>query len=181
MTTHLLNVPLNELRTNDEQKLGSVYTVGGKAYRWVKNLGSTNLTAGGPALIVHAGATVGNIMHKVISPDAGVATAIVSQPAGSCVTGICATGSATGSYGWVQVKGEAIIKQQQLSTPLAAGSFSIASSSYNGAWASNHSGVHNTATAVFVAAYAKKVELLQGVATTGAATAASVVASIHCL
>jgi hypothetical protein len=179
MSTHLVNVPLNELRTNDEQVLGSEHPVDGKVYRWVKNLGSTALTAGAPALLAFTGCTTASILHKVIAPSgAGAATAVVTQPVGAAVTAIAASGASTGDHGWIQVDGPASIIQQQLTTALGAGSFSIASSALDAAWASNYSNTADSATQANL--YAMKAELLKPVATTGAATAVAALAYIHC-
>jgi len=52
MDKTLIQVPLTELRTNDEEVLGSVFNRDGKEYVWVKNAGSTSLVAAGCCLMV---------------------------------------------------------------------------------------------------------------------------------
>lgn len=180
MSTFLLNVPLNEVRTNDEQVVGSLHPEKGKVYRWVKNIGSTDLTAGGPALIVHSGAVTGNYMHRIISADTGPATAVPWMPAGSCVTGIGGSGSTTGCYGWLQVKGVASVTQQGTATALVIGSYSIASSTYPAAWASNVSYSIDT-TAATAMVYSKNAQLLQAVSTAGPSTSYTKLVELNCV
>lgn len=173
----LIGVPLDQVRTNDEEVLGSLYPHKGKIYRWVKNAGSTGLTANAVCLSVIT-SVADNALKRVIAPSgAGPSTAVVHMPAGMPVTGIPASGSDTGDHGWIQVKGVASVKQQQLTTALVAGSFSIASSAIDDAWASNT--VPDSASDAKV--YGRRVQLLAPVATTGAATAVSVAADIQCL
>jgi hypothetical protein len=178
----LIKVALTELSTVDDEVIGSLYPHKGKVYRWVKNSGSTSLTQNAVCLVVITSVTE-NMFKRVIAPSgAGTTTGLVGVPAGMPVTGIGPSGSATGDHGWIQVKGPASIKQQQLTTALVAGSLSIASSTYDSAWASNVFPSADSANMSYVRAYGtRRVELLQPVATTGAATAANVVADIQCL
>ena len=106
MDTGLIRVPLTELRTNDEQTIGTEYTEGGKTYRWVKNIGDTALVAAGCCL--QPGSSKAEAFNKyVVAPDAATAkSAIRTMAAGSPMAAIIASGGASSNcFGWVQVKG----------------------------------------------------------------------------
>ena len=174
----LIRVPLNEVRTGDEEVLGSLYPHKGVVYRWVKNSSTTGLTATGPALVALTSVHT-NVNKRVVSPDAGVATGLPYFAAGSPVTGIACSGSDTGDHGWIACKGIRRVSVQQLVTALAVGECAIASATYNAAFASVYGATANSATTANL--YSRRIQLLSAVAATGAATAASAIADIQCL
>lgn len=181
MNKNLINVPLTELRSSDEEVLGSIYSKDGKSYRWVKNAGSTALIAAG-ACLARLTSVVANQFKRVISNDgAGTSTGAVSLPAGSPITAIQESGSSTGDHGWIQVAGPKKVSIQQLTTAQTVGMRCIATSSYPATYsfAGGQAETANSATTGYF--YRKCVQLLQPIATTGAATAVSCVVDIQCL
>jgi len=169
---------LQSLHTADREVLGSEYEHKGRVYRYVKNMGSTALTRKAVCLVALT-SIADNIKTRVIAPSgAGASTASVKVPAGMPLTAIGASGSSTGDHGWIQVEGPVKANVQQLTTELAVGDLAIASSSYDGAWASVHKPTADSASTS--QAYARRVELLSAVATTGPNTAASAIIDIQC-
>ncbi len=129
--TGLIRVPLSALRTNDEQVIGSLYEVGQKTYRYVKNAGSTALVARASCAELLTSVEAG-MKTRVISPDimSGANTAIVGLPAGMPMSSIGGSGSGTGAYGWIQCKGPAKVSVIRTSTAIAIGSFAIGTGTY---------------------------------------------------
>lgn len=122
MDTGLIRVPLTELRTNDEQTVGSEYEHKGKKYRWVKNIGDTALPARGACLQVLTG-TEGVENSKVVSLDAaGASTAIIDMAAGMPMSAIVASGgSGSACFGWVQFAGPARVSEMHSTQAIVAG------------------------------------------------------------
>lgn len=175
----LIHVPLDELATGDREVLGSLYPHKGKIYRWVKNAGITALTLKATCLS-RLTSVVDNIDTRVIAPSgAGTSTGAVIVPAGVPMAAIAASGAATGDHGWIMAKGVTKACVQQLTTALAVGDYAIASSTYDAAWASVHKPTADSASTANI--YARKVMLMQSVATTGAATAVSAIVDVQCL
>jgi len=172
MDTGLIRVPLTELRTNDEQTIGSVYQKGSKVYRYVKNAGDTALKA--RACCLEIGTTVENGLNKkVVAPDTAVGTSNITMPAGMPCASMGKSGSGTGAYGWIQVAGPAKVSLAQSTGALAPGALMIGSSGLptTHAW-------WQPITAATAGRYAV---LMQRVATTGIETAISAVVELHCL
>ena len=131
MDTGLIRVPLNALRTNDEQTIGSKYDVGLKTYRYVKNAGTTALIARASCAELLTSVEAG-MKTRVISPGvmSGANTAIVGLPAGMPVTSIGGSGTNTGAFGWVQCKGPAKVTVLRTSNAVTVGSFAIGTGTY---------------------------------------------------
>lgn len=129
--TGLIRVPLSELRTNDEQVIGSVYEVKNKTYVYRKNAGSTALVARASCAELITSVEAG-MKTRVISPDvmSGAYTAVLGLPAGMPVSSIGASGSSTGAFGWVQAKGPAKVSVLRTSNAVTVGSFAIGTSVY---------------------------------------------------
>jgi len=183
MDKNLIRVPLTELRTYDEEVIGSVYRKDGKAYRWIKNYGSTSLVADGACLDVITSVEA-NVHKKVIHPHgAGASTASVQIVAGVPMTAIGPSGSDTGDHGWIQVRGarKVSIMQSSAATGQAIGCFAIATS-VQPATAPFDQGYAPTANSAATAyLYAKRVQILKSLTSTGPATAASALVDIQCL
>jgi len=185
--TGIIRVPLSELRTNDEQVIGSLYQVRQKTYRYVKNAGSTALVARASCSELLTSVEDG-MKTRVISPDiaSGACTASVYMPAGMPVTSIGGSGSGTGCYGWVQCKGPAKVSVIRTSNAIAIGSFAIGTGTYPASAAFgipfipsadssilSYSGSGRTRGVIIMSAMAE---------TTGAVThAASALVDIQCL
>jgi hypothetical protein len=181
MSKTLITVPLNELRTSDEEGLASLFEQNGKVYRWVKNKGTTGLLAGGSCVTVFT-SVPGAACARVICPTgAGASTGLVTIPAGVPRTAIGPSGSDTGDHGWIQVRGTKKISVAQLTTAFAGGERLVATSVLpaTGAWGGQFAESADSATTSYH--YSKHVQLLQPIATTGAATAVSAVCDIQCL
>lgn len=105
-TKILFQTALNELSKSAVDTLGEMRSDElGNLYRYVKNKGSTGLVQGGCCLRVITSVTA-DIVKYVISPDgAGASTASLTGVAGIPRTGIGASGSSTGDYGWIMVEG----------------------------------------------------------------------------
>lgn len=129
--TGILRVPLSELRTNDEQTIGSLYDERQKSYRYVKNAGSTALVARASCAELLTSVEDG-MKTRVISPDimSGACTAIVGLPAGMPMSSIGASGSNTGCFGWIQCKGPARVSVLRTSNAVTIGSFAIGTGTY---------------------------------------------------
>lgn len=170
--TSLIHVPLDELRTNENDlPLGSEVYRNNKVYRFVKNAGATALSRTGPCLEL-ATSVEAAAKKRVISNDgAGAATAAVERAAGQPMTAIAKSGSDTGDHGYVVVAGAKRVSVQQLATALDIGMVCVASQAITSAWLADDVYVTATNHAVIV----KKV------ATTGAATAASALVDIKCI
>jgi len=185
MDTGLIRVPLTELRSSDEQVVGSVYQKKNKYYRWQKNAGATALVARACCLQMVTSVEAG-MNTRVIQPDGvGDGTASVGMPAGMPMSAIGASGTDTGAFGWVQCKGPAKVSLAQKASALTVGSICIGTSALpaSAAWAhiaaEDYSiGADETAA---VALCGRRVVLMQAVATTGAETAVSALVDIQCL
>lgn len=138
MDTGLIRVPLNELRTGDEQTIGSEYEHRGKKYRWVKNISETALVAGGACLQVLT-STAGVNNSKVVGNEGkGAHTAIQGMPAGMPMSAIAASGGAsTECFGWVQFAGPAVVEEYHTSQAIVAGGVLVPESTGTaaGGWA----------------------------------------------
>lgn len=182
----LIAVPLTELRTNDEEVIGSLYPHKGKVYQWVKNAGSTDLTATAPCLTLPTSA-IDAIGGRVVAPSgAGLetaASAAVRGVAGAAMAAITKSGSDTGDHGWIQVKGlkKVSMTQSATATDQYIGAVAIATDQDDTAWARpiNPQGLPTTVTIESVVV--KKVVLARLHATTGAATAFSAYVDIQCI
>lgn len=170
----LFETQLTDLRTTDVEGVGSLrYDDKGNIDKWVKNGSSTALVAAGSCL-EHLGSTAaGTVGTKVTSPDAGASTGIVNVPAGVPHTGIGASGTDTGCFGWIRVEGVKKVSIFQAVTALSANLIALATST--GGW-----GKPATFT-VGVSVPPRYVETVGALATTGAATAGSCVCFIKCL
>lgn len=129
--TGIIRVPLSALRTNDEQTIGSLYSVKQKTYRFVKNAAGTALVARASCAEMVTSEEAG-MKTRVVSPDimSGANTAIAGLPAGMPVSSIGGSGSSTGCYGWVQCKGPAKVSVLRTSDAVAIGSFAIGTGTY---------------------------------------------------
>ena len=185
MDTGLIRVPLTELRTNDEQVVGSVYQVKDKYYRWQKNAGATALVARASCLTVMTSVESG-MNTRVVQPDGvAAATSSIGMAAGMPMSSIGASGTDTGDYGWVQCKGPAKVTIAQAATAQTVGAISVATSALpaTAAWGAgtteDYSVPADGTTAIAVCG--RRVVLMQAIATTGAATAVSALVDIQCL
>jgi len=180
MDKSLIRVPLDELRTYDEEVLGQVFRRDGKAFRWVKNAGSTSLVADGACLTVLT-SVEGNQLKRVMNPDTAGVTAIQELPAGVPMAAFGPSGSDTGSYGYIQVAGTKKVSMMQSSSAQGVGSLAIATASQpaTAPWGISHGPTFDSATQANV--YAKRVVLMFPMATTGPATAVSAIVDIQCL
>lgn len=103
----LFQTKLTDLRTTDVEGLGVLRDDEfGNVYRWMRNDAATALQPAGCCLL-NLSSAIANVEKSVYSPDAatGGATALVHMPGGVPVTGIGATGSSTGCFGWIQQQG----------------------------------------------------------------------------
>lgn len=180
MDKTLIRVGLEKLSTNDDEVIGSVFRRNGKVYRWVKNAGSTGLVAQGACLTLLTSVEA-SFNKRVISPDTGGATAEIFIAAGSPMTAIGPSGSDTGDHGWVQCKGLRKVSIFQSSAALAPGELAVATASQpaTAPWGMSYSPQPGSDVAANL--YAKRVEIMHGVATTGPATAASALVDIQCM
>lgn len=182
----LIAVPLTELRTNDEEVIGSLYPHKGKIYRWVKNAGSTDLVAAGPCLTLPT-STIDSIGNRVVSPSAAgletAASAAVRGCAGSPIAAITKSGSDTGDHGWIQVKGLKKVSMNQSATASDQyiGAVSIATDVDDTNWGRPITPHGIPTTVVIEGVVAKKVVLARLHAATGATTAFSALVDIQCL
>jgi len=180
----LIKVPLNELRTYDADVIGSLYPHKGKVYRWVKNAGTTGLTGTAPCLVLPTSA-IDAINKRVVAPSAAgpstAASAAVNNAAGAAMTAIGPSGSDTGDYGWIQVKGLKKVSMTQSATAAdqLVGAISIPTDAVDSAWARSVVPIDSAGLAPMHVA--KSVRLVRLHATTGAATAYSAYVDIRCL
>jgi len=170
----LFETALTDLRTTDVEGLGNLrFDEKGNVDKWVKNSGTTALSAGGSCLerLTSVSAAVG---QRIIAPDGvGAATGLVTLPAGVPHTAIAASGASTGDHGWVRVKGIMTTPVYQATTALVQGQVSLATNV--GGW---------DKPITFTAGYPspiRHVRLCSALATTGAATANSCVVYVNCL
>lgn len=181
MDTGLIRVPLTELRTNDEQVIGSVYMTKTKTYRFVKNAGSTSLIARASCMEMLT-SVEGGMKTRVISGDGmGTSTAFVGLPAGMPVSAIGPSGSDTGCYGWIQAKGPAKVSIHQMATAIAAGSFAIGTSALPASQPFGKPYVRTADSATTAKLYTRGIIMMQAIATTGAATAVSAIVDLQCM
>ena len=176
-----IRVPLSELRTNDEQVIGSVHSHKDKAYKWVKNAGTTSLVARACCLYRVTSVEAG-LLTRVISPDgAGASTAVIGLAAGMPMTAIGPSGSDTGDHGWVQCKGPAVVSVHQKVTALAVGEIGVATSALpaSAPWGKTYSPTADSASTANL--YNHNIVVLEPIATTGEATAVSTNVLIRCL
>jgi hypothetical protein len=179
--TQAIRVPLSELRTNDEQVLGSIHTRKEKAYRWVKNAGTTSLVARACCLMRVTSVEAG-LETRVISPDgAGASTGVIGLAAGMPMTAMGPSGSDTGDHGWVQCKGHAVSTIHQMVTALTVGQIAVGTSALpaSAPWGKPYSPTANSAATANL--YTRHVTILEPIATTGEATAVSTNVLIHCM
>ncbi len=104
----MFQTALTDLKTTDVEGLGVLREDEfGNTYRWMRNDAATALQPGGCCL-ANLSSAIADVDKGVYSPDAatGGATALVHMPAGVPETGIGATGSTTGCYGWIRVEGK---------------------------------------------------------------------------
>jgi hypothetical protein len=174
---------LNELSTSDVEGVGVIRRdKKGQGFKWIKNTGTTALVADG-CCVYRIVSTAVQIHTKVIGPDGvGASTAVVTDPAGVPVTGIGASGSSTGCYGWVKAEGYHKVSMMQSATAAdqASNCVAIATSVQPATypWGKPATSVHSTAVGQ---AFASRVVLMESFATTGVATAASCLVKIQCL
>lgn len=182
----LINVPLTELRTNDEEVIGSLYPHKGKIYRWVKNAGVTDLVATAPCLTL-PDSDIDQINKRVVSPSAAgietAASAAIRNIAGAAVAAITKSGSDTGDHGWIQVKGLKKVSMTQSATASDQyiGALAIATDQDDTNWARPISPTGTPSTVSIENVAVKKVMLVRLHTTTGAATAYSAYVDIQCL
>lgn len=171
----LIRVPLTELRTNDEEVIGSLYPHKGKIYRWVKNAGGTALTAGAVCLEMIT-SVVTEMEKRIIAPSgSGASTASILRPGGVPMASFGGTGTDTGDHGWVLVKGITEARVQQAVTAVQVGEMAIASDSGSDvAWAS-------PVSAATGGLFTKKVVVMEPMAVTGAATSITAIVDVQCL
>lgn len=175
---------LVSLHTEDIEGLGALYEdVIGRVYRYQKNASSTGLTATGVCLKKLGTGSLKGTTQRVLHPSAatGPATCLVSMPAGMPVTGIGASGSSTGAFGWVQVAGPAKISMQQSATAVnqQAGCCVISTNTSTGYWGKAYTQTIDSTNGGVV--LLQVAQLSESLATTGAATAASAYVNIRCL
>lgn len=185
----LIKVPLTEIRTNDEEVIGSLYPHKGKIYRWVKNAGDTALQVAAACLTLPT-SVVDAANARVVSPSsAGPATAAsasVLAAAGVPMAAIAVSGSDTGDHGWIQVKGVMKVNMTQSATAAdqLVGAMAIPTDASDAVWgrAVSLGGASRLAT-TSVPEYlaSKKVVMMQLHATTGAATEFTAVVDVQCL
>ncbi len=114
----MFQTALTDLKTTDVEGLGVLREDEfGNTYRWMRNDAATALQPGGCCL-ANLSSAIADVNKGVYSPDAatGGATALVGIPAGAPVTGIGATGSSTGCFGWVQVEGKRRVSLKAVAT-----------------------------------------------------------------
>ncbi|KKM16893.1 hypothetical protein LCGC14_1681250 [marine sediment metagenome] len=179
--TGLIRVPLTELRTNDEQVIGSVYEVKNKTYRFVKNAGSTDLVARASCMEMLTSNEDGMKTRVIAGDGMGTSTAFIGLPAGMPVAGIGKSGSGTGAFGWVQCKGPAKVSIHQMATAIAAGSFAIGTSVLPASQPFGKAYIRTADSAATAKLYTRGVIIMEAIATTGAATAVSALVDIQCL
>lgn len=178
---------LTSLQTSDTEGLGVLYEDEyGRVYRYVKNAGSTALQQSTVCLKKLGQTTVKTVNARVLAPDAatGPATCLATIPAGVPVTGIGASGSGTGAFGWVQVAGPAKVTvwQSATATQQEAGCCAIASGvtySAGHCWDKAYTSTIDSTNGGTV--FLNCVRIAESLATTGVATAASALVMIHCL
>lgn len=182
----LISVPLTDLRTTDDEGLGTVYEHNdGNTYRWVKNSSGTALIAAGCCLMDFT-TTKADIYKRVRSPDVastGPSTCLKTMPAGSPVSGIAASGAGTGDHGWIQVAGIKKVSMRQSATAAQQqpGVCAIATTICvtNDEWGKPYTGVINSTVGGTV--NLRCVQIVSALATTGVATVASAIVQIRCL
>jgi hypothetical protein len=182
MNKVLITQPLNELSKTDIEGLGALFPRDGKTYRYVKNKCSTSLISG-QGCIVGLTTVEDAALCRVLSPDgAAASTGLVTIPAGDPVTGIGPSGSDTGDHGWIQVQGIKTVRIMQMATALVGGCRAVATSVVpsTGSWGQGIMAPSAT-SAVTSYHYARGIEILQPLATTGAATCCSALVDIQCL
>lgn len=181
MGTGLIRVPLTELRTNDEQSVGSEHTVGNKTYRWVKNISDTAVVAGGCCLLPGS-SNADTIGKLIVSQDAASAkSAVVSMAGGVPMAAIIASGGAgSNCFGWVQVGGPKRINIIFSTTALIPGTLAIPSTAASGIGAS--AAWESLGAATALRAGAKCVVVLEKAAARSSGYGvASAVCDIRCL
>lgn len=155
----------------------------GRVYRFVKNSSSTALVQNGCCLRKLGQTYPADAYKYVLSHDAatGPATCLITVPAGVPVTGIGASGSSTGDYGWIQVAGTRRVSMWQTATAAQqqAGCVAIGTTISTGYWDKPVTGTIDSTNGgtVFYAG----VRLAASLATTGVATAASALVEVRCL
>ena len=181
----LIRVPLNELRTSDEEVLGSTLRRDGKVYRWQKNAGTTTLIADASCLEVLTSIEAGT-KCRVVAPDGAApstGTSRIDLPAGAPVTAIGPSGSATGDHGWVQCRGSKRVTVAQAATAAqqVAGCLAIATSGLpvTQPWGRALSPTVGPSTTANM--YHRQIVITKDLATTGVATAASAMVDIQCM
>jgi len=178
--TQLIRVPLDELRTSDEQVVGSIHTDKNKVYKWQKNAGSTSLVARACCLSLIT-SIADNMDTRVISPDgAGASTGVIGVAGGMPMTAIGPSGSDTGDHGWVQCEGPAVVSVEQMVTAFTAGLIAVATSALpaTSPWGKPYSPTADSASTANL--YTRHVVIMEPIATTGAATAVSTNVLIRC-
>jgi hypothetical protein len=182
----MFQTALDELSTSDLDGLGNIrHGPKGEVYRYVKNIGSTDLVMDGCCL-KRMRTTYADANAYVLDPDAtatGPSTCMIHVPAGVPVTTIYKSGSATGDHGWIQVAGPAKVSIRQSATAVQqqAGCFAIATTICvtNSEWGKPVTSVIDSTAGGMHAS--RGVFLLEPLATTGVATVASAVVSVRCL
>lgn len=181
METGLLRVPLDELRTNDEQTVGSEYAKDGKVYRYVKNMGDTALVANGCCL-APGSSDVAIFNQRVVSCDAASAkSAVISMAGGVPMAAIIASGPSSNCFGWVQVKGPKRLNILFSTTALIPGMLALPSSSASGIGASAAWESLGTATSLTAGLGRHAVIMEKSAARSSAGGVASVACDIRCM
>ncbi len=114
----MFQTALTDLKTTDVEGVGVLREDEfGNTDRWMRNDAATALQRGGCCL-ANLSSAIEDVDKGVYSPDAatGGATALVDVPAGVPRTGIGATGSSTGCYGWVTVDGKRRVSLKAVAT-----------------------------------------------------------------
>lgn len=183
MDTGIIRVPLNELRTNDEQTIGSEYQERSSVWRWQKNVGATALKAKACCLQVIT-SVIKNYNTRVIAPDgAGPTTGIVTMPAGMPMSSIGKSGSDTGAYGWVQCKGPAKVTLLQSSGGYKAGAMAVGTSSKPATfpWGRAIAPMSDVAVQSTMFVVGRRIVLIESMAVTAVDTAVSAVVDLQCM
>ncbi len=170
----LRSVPLSEVRTHDEETLGSVCTIRGVKYRWVKNSCSTTIGHKCPA-VNKVVATAANWGQKVVAPS-GSTDSVTSRAvllAGVAVTSIPASGSSTGCYGWIAVRGIVTAAVGRMATAITAGAVAIVSNTCD-------VGLYPSVATSPSGLISNKAIVLQGIASTGAGVGVETLVDLKC-
>ena len=175
---------LTALQTTDVEGLGSLFEDQfGNTYRYVKNAGATAVVAAGGCFRDLGQTTPKGVLKYILPCDAatGPATALITMGAGVPVTGIAASGTATGDHGWIQVAGTKKVTLMQTATAVdqQAGCRAILTGLSTGIWGKCATNTIDSTNAGVV--YHNVVEVAVGIATTGVATAVSAICHIKCL